>query len=338
MKKILVVSVNWLGDSIFSLPVFENLKSNYPQSMVGAVAPGYLKELYLSSPRVERFYAFSDKVFYQNLFRKIALIRSLRAGHFDRAFLLHRSFTKAFICALSGIPERIGYCRKKSGWLLTAAAVPPDPSAVHRVDFYLGILRGAGLTITQDRYQIHLPDEVVEKTWALRQKMGIGERNYICMHTTANWAPKMWGQEKFAALADSLIKKKDCRVLFTGSGREQKHIEVIRGMMKYKEHAFNLAGMTSLLESAALFKTAKAVVSADSGPLHLAAGAGANTVALFGPTSEAITGPRGIGKSVIVRRYRKCTVPCYQIACLHRSCMHSITVEDVLHEAEAFFA
>jgi len=238
---------------------------------------------------------------------------------------------------LSGIPERIGYRRKKSGRLLTTAVVPPDPSAVHRVDFYLGILQGAGLDITQDRYHIPLPDEALRKACALREKMGIGEESYICMHTTANWAPKMWGQEKFAALADSMIKKKDCRVLFTGSLREQKHIEVIRGMMKHKEHAFNLAGITSLLESAALFKTAKAVVSADSGPLHLAAGAGANTVALFGPTSEAITGPRGIGKSVIVRRYWKCAIPCYREQCLHGSCMHSITVEDVLHEAEVFF-
>jgi len=97
MQKILVVSVNWLGDSIFSLPVFENLKSSYPQSMIGVVAPGYLQELYLSSPWVERFYAFSDRVFYKDLFRKIALMRALRKEHFDRAFLLHRSFTKAFI-------------------------------------------------------------------------------------------------------------------------------------------------------------------------------------------------------------------------------------------------
>lgn len=337
MQKILVVSVNWLGDSIFSLPVFENLKSNYPQSMIGVVAPGYLQELYRSSPWVERFYAFSDRAFYKNFFQKIALMRALREEHFDQVFLLHRSFTKALICVLSGIPERIGYRRRKSGRLLTTTAAPPDPSTVHRVDFYLGVLQGAGLRIIQDCYHISLTDEVLQKACALREKMGIGGKSYLCMHTTANWAHKMWGQEKFAALADIVIKEKDYRVFFTGSARERKHIEVIRGMMKYKERAFNLAGMTSLLESAALFKTAKAVVSADSGPLHLAAGVGANTVALFGPTSEAITGPRGIGKSVIVRRYRKCAVPCYQEQCLRGSCMHSIAVEDVLHAAEVFF-
>ncbi len=337
MEKILVVGVNWLGDSIFSLPVFENLKSNYPQSTIGVVAPGYLRELYRDVPGIDRFYDLSDKVFYKNFLHKISLMHALRKEDFNQAFLLHRSLAKALICALARIPERIGYQRRKSDWLLTTRVAPLGSSAVHRVDFYLGLLKGAGLAITQNCYRIRLPADVLQNTRELLQKIRVGEGNYVCMHTTANWAPKMWGQEKFAVLADILIKKRDCRVLFTGSRGDWKRIGVIRSMMKHPEYAFNLAGMTSFLESAALFKGARAVISADSGPLHLASGAGANTVALFGPTSEAVTGPRGIGKSVIVRKYQQCVVPCYKEHCVRRACMHSITVEDVLHAAEVFF-
>jgi len=53
-----------------------------------------------------------------------------------------------------------------------------------------------------------------------------------------------------------------------------------------------------------LFSFSRAVVSNDSGPLHIAGGVGAKTVALFGPTDAKKTGPRGRGRTVLIQKKR----------------------------------
>lgn len=337
MKKILVVSVNWLGDSIFALPVFENLKHAYPDSFIGVIAPGYLQEIYRASPAVDAFYGLSDRGFFKNLPGKLKVIRSIRKETYQQAIFLHRSFTKICICWLGGIPERIGYRRDKSSGLLTRPVDPIDPRTVHRADYYAGVLAGAGIAVPVTQYRINVPVDAVRQAEVVLHDLGVlRSQPYVCMHTSANWEPKRWPQEYFARLADRMAKEWDVKVLFTGAAKDEVLIQKILSLMQRPKAAFSVAGKTSLLGLAALARSARCVISADSGPLHLAAAAGANTVALFGPTSENITGPRGIGKSRIIRAKVECAVPCYDQACLSARCMESITVEDVYEAARDF--
>jgi len=85
-------------------------------------------------------------------------------------------------------------------------------------------------------------------------------------------------------------------------------------------------GLKELLERADL------VVSADSGPMHLAAALAKNLVALFGPTDPKITGPRGRANTIIIHKSMGCKVPCYELDCRDNICMGAISVEDVLRE------
>jgi ADP-heptose:LPS heptosyltransferase len=91
-----------------------------------------------------------------------------------------------------------------------------------------------------------------------------------------------------------------------------------------------LAGETDIKELAALFKRAHMVVSADSGPLHLANAVGANVLALFGPTRPEITGPRGQGRIKVLMHDVGCNrAPCYYLECPDNRCMKTLTVDDV---------
>jgi ADP-heptose:LPS heptosyltransferase len=101
----------------------------------------------------------------------------------------------------------------------------------------------------------------------------------------------------------------------------------IRGMMT--EQALDWTGETSLKELAALARLSDAVISTDTGPMHLAAAAGGQVVALFGPTAPWRTGPYGPGQ-VVVRKGVECS-PCFGRKCDQgRRCMTEITVDDVL--------
>jgi len=77
-------------------------------------------------------------------------------------------------------------------------------------------------------------------------------------------------------------------------------------------------------------KRADIVVSADSGPLHMANSIGTATVGIYGPTEMKITGPRGSGVSVVLKKDVGCNrEPCYHLKCPDNICMKAIDVEEV---------
>ncbi len=100
-----------------------------------------------------------------------------------------------------------------------------------------------------------------------------------------------------------------------------------------EEQSYSFCGETDLKDLGALIKNMDLFVSNDSGPAHLSAALGINTLALFGPTSDKITPP--IGERVII--YRKdvnCKIPCYNLECPDNICMKQISVKDIYSQVE----
>ena len=98
-----------------------------------------------------------------------------------------------------------------------------------------------------------------------------------------------------------------------------------------------LDGQTTLRALAALYRLCGAVITTDTGPMHLAAAVGTPVVALFGPTAPWRTGPYGDGH-VVVRAGLSCS-PCFKRSC-HTgefetmACMKRIAVEEVVEAVE----
>jgi len=102
-----------------------------------------------------------------------------------------------------------------------------------------------------------------------------------------------------------------------------------------QQEAVDWAGKTTLRELAALASLADLFITTDTGPMHLAAAAGARVVALFGPTAPGRTGPYGRG-NVTVRAGLDCS-PCFRRTCEHSvRCMEAITVDDVMSQLPVF--
>jgi 3-deoxy-D-manno-octulosonic-acid transferase/heptosyltransferase-1 len=155
---------------------------------------------------------------------------------------------------------------------------------------------------------------------------GLGKRPIIAINPMARWKAKLWGPDRFAALADRLWDDLSCQIVFTGSRHDRAIIGYISGMMKSKP--INLAGRTTLKELAYLYTRCRALVTTDTGPMHIAAAMGCRVVALFGPTDFRRTGPYGQGHKVI-RMDVECS-PCFKKKCDHMTCMKLITVEECL--------
>ena len=119
--------------------------------------------------------------------------------------------------------------------------------------------------------------------------------------------------------------------MISGAKKDLKLAEEIKGMMKAKPVI--TAGKTTLKELGALFMRSDLVMANDTGPMHLAVAMKAKTIALFGPTSPAITGPYGESCYKVISKNDSCDIPCYDFTCTDNRCMRTIEVEDVLEEA-----
>lgn len=116
-------------------------------------------------------------------------------------------------------------------------------------------------------------------------------------------------------------------VLLCGTESERPVCESIATPLK-KERVVSLCGETSLDTLALLLKRSRIFLTNDSGPIHLAASQGARIVALFGPTSPAITGPVSAAPSRVLHKDVGCEVPCYFRSCSGRVCMEWLTPEE----------
>ena len=317
MKNILVVNVNWLGDAIFSTPVFKALKANFPGARVSCLCVPRIREVLAHCPDVDEIIVYDEKGRHRTPWGLLGLIVQLRGRHFDAAFLLHRSFTRALMVYLAGIPQRVGY--SKAPRLLThPVAFPGDD--VHRLDAYLKVIEAYGLRV-QDRC---CALTVGSDAWP----RGLADNvPYLVFNTGGNWDLKQWPHDHWAALARRAAGT-GVQVVFSGSGKDKERCDRI--IKAAGITAVNLAGTTTLSEALVLFKNAKAVVSCDTGPLHLANSVGARVVAVFGPTRPQTTGPRGTGKATVLFKDVGCNqAPCYHLSCAKNVCMHSVTVDDV---------
>ena len=332
-KRILIFNVNWLGDVLFSTAAIRNIRRNYPNGYIACVVPSHCYQILKDNPHLDEIIIFDEKDRHKGIFSKLNFVKILKDKRFDVVFLLHRSFSRALLCRLARIPERIGHHTKKRAFLLTKRIIPPNHNAVHRIDYYLDIIEKAGLRV-EDRYtefffrpqDEETVDEFFKKNQITKEDFLIG------INPSGNWLPKRWPKEYWARLADALIHDLKARVVITGSSADLSLAKKIQQLMQQKPVI--ACGVFNLKQLGAFCKKADIFISADTGPLHIANAVGAKKIiALFGPTHPDITGPYPKNNVRIIAKDTGCKIPCYVADCKDRRCMTQITPEEVFRQA-----
>lgn len=132
-------------------------------------------------------------------------------------------------------------------------------------------------------------------------------------------------------LADTLIREFGARLIITGSHSDVTLANQIKGLME--EKPIIVSGIFNIKQFAALVKRLDLFITADTGPLHIANAVGAKKIiALFGPTSQNITGPYPSDNIVILSKNIGCKIPCYKVKCKDNRCMKAITPEEVIEK------
>jgi heptosyltransferase II len=331
--RILIFNVNWLGDVLFSTAVIRNVRRNFPNSYLASAIPSRCYPVLKGNPYLDEVIIFDEKDRHSGLLPHLQFVRMLKDKQFDTVFLLHRSFSRALICRLAGISQRIGYKTKKRALLLTKGIPLPKKDSLHRIDYYLNVIEKAGLKV-EDRYlEFFVDEEEITHTENLLAKHGISNKDFlVAINPGGNWQPKRWPKECWAELADKLISELGAKVIITGSNSDLALALEIKSAMKHEP--FIACGKFNVKQFAALARKVSLFITADTGPLHIANSVGAKKIiALFGPTSAEITGPYPLKNVTILQKNVGCPIPCYEVNCKDNRCMRSISVEDVMEEA-----
>lgn len=336
MKKILVVNVNWMGDVIFSSPVFKALKAAYPRSWISCLAAPRVREILESIPGIDEIIVYDEQGAHRNPLAKMRLIQELSRKHFDAAFLLHRSLTRALFTFFAGIPRRIGYDAKGRGRFLTRAIKAPDEQTTHRLDYYLNVVESFGVAVADRASSLAVNAASEKEIYDMLKRHDIGEKDFlVAVHPGGNWDLKRWPARHFTLLIEQLLKDGKAKVVISGSEQDITLAQTIVADLSRKPVI--LTGKINLKQLLALMKRADCVVSADSGPLHIASSVGTNVIGIFGPTRPEITGPRGGGRAVILQRDVGCNRrPCYNLECPDNICMQAVSVKEVLDAIRQF--
>ncbi len=313
-------------------PAIRAIRRAHPDSRITALSPRRGMDLLQGNPHLNEVIPMPEGRGIPHGAAWLPLIRRLRAERYDAAFLFHRSLTRAAAVWAAGIPERIGYRTAKRGWLLTTAVEMPAPDTVHKVDWFLKIVEGAGISPDGRHYDSGILPEDERAAAELAREMGLGPSDrVVALHAGANWLLKRWPARNFAQLADRLAERWGAKVLFIGGEGDRELVSEISSRMRARPLV--AAGRTTFRQMGALLKHTRLLISNDSGPLHMGMAAGVPVIALFGPTDPSITGPVNGAQAITLFGSIGCPVPCYQLRCPANLCMQQITVDQVLTAA-----
>ena len=261
-----------------------------------------------------------------------SLARQLR-GRFDAAYVCPNSLKSALLPWWAGIAKRVGYQGESRYGVLNHRLPNPDKGErPPMVAFYSALSGDADAANDRPRLQISAPSIDAALTALHAQRQG-----YYVFAPGAEFGPaKRWPASHFAVLAEQL----PLPVVLLGSGKEAALCAGIAQTVNATRpgHCLDWSGRTSLDQALAAIAAAKAMVSNDSGLMHVAAALDVQQVAIFGSSSPLHTPPLNPLAHVVWLKndaqYQPpldCA-PCFKRECPlgHTRCMVDVQPQDVL--------
>jgi len=306
--RILIELPTWLGDAVMSTPAIENLVNYYDESEVILIGSFISIEALKNHPRISNTYVIRKK--YTSLYKI-----SKKLGQFDIFFSFRSSFRSKFIKLLISSKKKFQFDRNRY-------------QNRHQVEKYNDFVNDNLNT------NFHPGKLIVHPGFKLSKK---NSKPIVGINPGASYGnSKRWYPQKFAKVATELSHKFDI-LIFGGLNEKNIAADIEKLLIKNNVSNYqNLAGSTTISELINQISNLDLFITADSGPMHLAASFEVPTIAIFGPTRIKETSQWMNDKAVIVNKKLDCQ-PCMKRICplKHHNCMKMIKSVDVLSAIDA---
>jgi heptosyltransferase-2 len=341
MPGILIIAPNWIGDAVMTQPLLASIKALYPDSTIDVLASTWVAPIYRACSEVNE--VIDAKLEHKQLqwgLRK-QLAKQIAAKQYQACFVLPNSFKSALIPWLANIPLRIGYRGEMRYGLVNVSL--DNPSKIDRppmVEHYLALSHLLN-DVDQNINQAITPHLNVSQSARLSVETKLKSANiklsepsatiYVMCPGAEYGITKRWPTGHFATLANELISSNpSSHIILLGSQGDQALGQEIASEAEHASQIHNWCGSTSLDEAIALIGMSKAVISNDSGLMHVAAALKIPQVAIFGSSDPSHTPPLS-DKAKVIWLNLPCS-PCHKRECPlgHLKCLKDILPQQVL--------
>ena len=327
--KILIVGPSWVGDMVMAQSLFIALKTLRPDAIIDVLTLASTAPLLKRMPEVNQTIAMpiSHGVF--GLKMRLKIGRSLRVSKYNQAIVLPNSWKSALIPWFAKIPIRTGWKGEARYGLLNDLRVLNKASLPLMVQRFVSLAYSAKKAHIAHSYPFPkmIANQVDFNLPSLQTKQ---KRLILC--PGAEFGPaKQWPASSYAEVAEPLLVQ-GWQVLILGSQADNETgVALVNAISADRQSdVYNLCGETQLEDAIDILATADAVISNDSGLMHITAALQIPLVAIYGPTSPNFTPPLS-NKAQLMQLEVECG-PCFQRTCpeQHHKCMKEISGPMVL--------
>ena len=265
MKKILVIQIKQLGDSILTEPVFKALKNKWHDARTSFVVSSSYASLFENNPYI-------DEIIRYNFKKPFSAIAEIRRRKFDIVLDFLGNPRSRLLTLFSGASIKAGFKKKLSG-VVYNVNVERSSSDEYIVDTKFRILRACGIDDEPEIAKIYLTD---------KEKISFSRfSDYIAISPVSRRPARRWRQDYFARLADTLIENYGKKVVFVWGPGEREYVDEIISMMNEKAE---LSPPTTPREVAALISSCRLLITNCNGTKHIAVACGTPTLTIHGPS------------------------------------------------------
>jgi lipopolysaccharide heptosyltransferase II len=292
-KNILVVRADNMGDLVMSSPAIRALKESFQANitvLTSSMASGIARHLtaiddviIYDLPWVKAETTITSESFFD-------IIAQIKARQFDAAVIFsvysQNPLPAAMLTYLAGIPLRLAYCRENPYKLLSDWIPDTEPytEIKHQVKRDLDLVARVGAVTTDDSLTLSVPGHYWDSATAKLQSAGVNlHEPWIILHPGVSELKRQYPAEHWIAIAKATINDLGYQVLFTGGPAEKALTDLLQAATG--QHSFSVAGLLNLQEFIQLIKHSPAVVSVNTGTVHLAAAVDTPIVVLYALTN-----------------------------------------------------
>jgi len=326
---------------VLTTPIYRELRKVYPDSRLTLLTSEGFGRVLENNPHLDEIIYHHRKETRNDLEK---LIDQLRLQKFDLIYDIHNSLRSRWIGW-----QLKRHAPKPEHWLIEKRTLARELqirfgwgqffNGKSQREQWLEPLRRhhTGALSTKTELFPSVADKNYVKAW-LNQN-DLQDKPFVCIGASASFPLKCWPLKNFKQLIENIIQSGISVVLVGTNGEIE--TEELAEYFRGSQNVFCAAGIFTILESAALFEMANAVVANDTSIIHLAEAMRTPSIALFGPTVKEFGYAPMLAQSRLIETdlALRCR-PCSRTGkgtCKNRDqqiCMYSISTQKVWDAAQ----
>jgi lipopolysaccharide heptosyltransferase I len=337
LSNILVIRLSSLGDVLMTIPAVRSIRERFPDAHISWLVEGPVSEFLTCQDFIDEVIIFPRSNTMKGLKEGNVLsvqkalgpfLRNIRKREYDLVVDFHGIAKSVLFSMMARVTKKIGFgdmFAKEKSHLFYHNRINGSDKRMHKVDRNMLLANHLGYTNSVPNAALKVPDSATAYIDNFFREMGSTPPLFAVNPFSSKGTDfKRWPMERYAELIARIHHElQEPTVILWGPGEE----EEARRLKEMSREGAYLACPTNIPQLFALLRKVRIYIGGDTGVMHLAAAAGTQVIAIFGPTDFKINGPYG-REHTVIREDVQCS-PCKKRDCNDRRCLAPITVDKV---------